>query len=225
MRRSLMIFLACGAVAACSTEPAGGRGPFDPIPTRPAGDVQPISVTPPTGAAPIETEPTEAQNIPTAQGDLASDVRNALGSPVPAADPQGDPGTGIDPNDQAIDLNQFSQEEQRRQREEDARRIAEARARLVVVEPTAVEQVNPNINVASFARETTHALGTRLYNRGAFRSRSQSNRVCAQFASADDAQRRFLGAGGPETDEFNLDPDGDGFACGFDPRPYRALSF
>ncbi|MEM9270675.1 MAG: hypothetical protein AAGA78_17280, partial [Pseudomonadota bacterium] len=196
MRQSLMLVACCGLVAACSTEPAGGQGPFDPIPTSPATQVQPIIVAPPTGAAPIETEPAEAQSIETAQGDLATDVRNALGSPVPANDPHGDPGTGIDPNDQSIDLNQFTQEEQRRQREEDARRIAEARARLVVVEPSAVEQVDPDVNVAAFARATTHELGTRLYKRGAFRSRSQSSRVCAQFASADDAQRRFLGSGG-----------------------------
>jgi hypothetical protein len=31
-----------------------------------------------------------------------------------------------------------------------------------------------------------------------------------------------LANGGPERDKEGLDPDGDGFACGWDPRPFRS---
>ena len=36
------------------------------------------------------------------------------------------------------------------------------------------------------------------------------------------AQEAFLKAGGPERDRYGLDPDGDGFACRWDPTPFRA---
>ncbi len=28
-------------------------------------------------------------------------------------------------------------------------------------------------------------------------------------------------AGGPERDQFGIDPDGDGYACRWDPSPFR----
>ena len=59
----------------------------------------------------------------------------------------------------------------------------------------------------------------------AFRSRTQSASTCRRFESEDEAQRQFLANGGPQNDRFNLDPDGDGFACKFDPEPYRKLKF
>ena len=33
--------------------------------------------------------------------------------------------------------------------------------------------------------------------------------------------KAFLEAGGPKRDRKGLDPDGDGFACAWDPRPFR----
>ena len=40
-------------------------------------------------------------------------------------------------------------------------------------------------------------------------------------SSPDQAQIDFLSKGGPERDRLSLDPDGDGYACGWDPRPFR----
>ncbi len=236
MRRVYLSIGLLAAVAACSTEPVGGRGPFDPIPTRPQ-QVNPIIVAPPTTTgAPVPGDPTlgPVTQIPTAPFDpnaiesdatLSQDVMNALGTPVPVVPDEQRAGIGIDPNDQSIDLNQFSQEEQKRQREEDARRIAEARSQLVVVQPEAIQQVDDSANVAKYARATTHTIGTKLHRRPAFASKSNSLRTCLKFATAEEAQRRFLATGGPTTDQFNLDPDGDGFACGFDPQPYRSINF
>jgi hypothetical protein len=53
---------------------------------------------------------------------------------------------------------------------------------------------------------------------------SNPRRNCAQFRSHDEAQEAFLAAGGPERDRLNIDPDGDGYACGWDPAPIRAAA-
>jgi len=132
---------------------------------------------------------------------------------------------GIDPNSTSINLAAQSQEQQKRQREIAAQQRQAAKEQLVIVEPQAVPQQDINANVVEFARSTTHPLGTKRYNRPAFRSRQQSAGVCRRFDSSDEAQRQFLANGGPSNDRFNLDPDGDGFACTFDPAPYRALKF
>ncbi|MEO0386715.1 MAG: hypothetical protein AAF281_04175, partial [Pseudomonadota bacterium] len=104
------------------------------------------------------------------------------------------------------------------------RRLA-AQQELVIIQPEAVARVDPNANIIAFARQTTHPVGTKLYNRPAFRDRLQSASTCRRFSSVDEAQRQFLANGGPNNDRFNLDPDGDGFACRFDPTPYRQMSF
>ena len=43
----------------------------------------------------------------------------------------------------------------------------------------------------------------------------EPTRSCSEFASPAAAQKVFLAAGGPERDSYGLDPDGDGFACGW----------
>ena len=48
-----------------------------------------------------------------------------------------------------------------------------------------------------------------------------AGRTCSGYASADTAQRAFIAAGGPILDPKGMDPDGDGFVCGWDPRPVR----
>ena len=46
--------------------------------------------------------------------------------------------------------------------------------------------------------------------------------ICAGNALARiEAKIAFLEAGGPKRDRKALDPDGDGYACGWDPAPYR----
>ena len=42
------------------------------------------------------------------------------------------------------------------------------------------------------------------------------------FDAPHPIQEAFLDAGGPKRDPHALDPDGDGFACAWDPRPFRA---
>ncbi|WP_339987774.1 hypothetical protein [Gymnodinialimonas ulvae] len=74
--------------------------------------------------------------------------------------------------------------------------------------------------VAAFAIRTSHAPGDRQWRRNPFRRNNASD--CGRFESRDLAQDAFLREGGPERDPMGLDPDGDGFVCGFDPAGYRS---
>lgn len=46
-------------------------------------------------------------------------------------------------------------------------------------------------------------------------------RACAAYPTPEAAQIAFIARGGPQADPLGLDPDGDGFVCGWDPRPLR----
>ena len=59
-----------------------------------------------------------------------------------------------------------------------------------------------------------------MYDRGGIHLTSPEA-ACGKFASPDLAQMDFLQSGGPERDRKGLDPDGDGFACAWDPTPFR----
>lgn len=77
--------------------------------------------------------------------------------------------------------------------------------------------------VVSYAMATSNTVGQKLYGRSIFALPSRAARNCADHPSADAAQEAFLAAGGPARDRLNLDPDGDGFACDWDPAPYRRM--
>ena len=71
-----------------------------------------------------------------------------------------------------------------------------------------------------YAHQEQHAPGTRKYQRSGG-SASSAARACQKYASPDQAQQAFLAAGGPVIDPLGLDPDGDGFVCGWNPAAYR----
>jgi len=77
----------------------------------------------------------------------------------------------------------------------------------------------PNLFV--YALSTQHRVGEQRYNRSNPLRWRRSESACLQFASQDLAQEAFLAAGGPDRDPNHLDPDGDGFACWWDPTPFR----
>lgn len=105
--------------------------------------------------------------------------------------------------------------------ESDKERIARNRAQYTVIQPTAVpERTNTGPNLAEYALSTTHNPGTQMYSRSAIRL-TNPLMACSRYTSSDLAQQAFLAAGGPERDRKGLDPDGDGFACSWDPRPFR----
>lgn len=76
-------------------------------------------------------------------------------------------------------------------------------------------------NVVNYALTTTHAVGTQRYTRRNPFRHMRWESACLAFVNQDAAQEAFLTAGGPENDRQNLDPDGDGFACWWDPQVYR----
>lgn len=107
--------------------------------------------------------------------------------------------------------------------ESDAQKIAANRAQYTLVQPTELP-TRPGTNqpnIVEYALRTDHPVGAQLYSRSGLRSAQRHAQACGQFASPDQAQIEFLSRGGPERDRGGLDPDGDGFACSWDPTPFR----
>lgn len=70
-----------------------------------------------------------------------------------------------------------------------------------------------------YADVNLHAPGTRVWPRPGAPAGAAA---CARFPTPAEAQTAFLTAGGPQADGMGLDPDGDGYACGWEPAPYRS---
>jgi hypothetical protein len=119
--------------------------------------------------------------------------------------------------------NDFSAVSQTQTIQSDADRLASNRAQYQVIEPTALPERtgNDQPNIVAYALQTNNPMGVKIYSRGA-ESQSKYTRNCAKYGSPDQAQMDFLDSGGPNKDSKGLDPDGDGFACAWDPTPFRA---
>ncbi len=122
------------------------------------------------------------------------------------------------------DENDFSAVSAQRDIQDDAAMIAQNRAQYQVIAPTDLP-TRPGTNrpnIVEYALRTTNPRGTALYDRSSFRADAKYQKACAGYTSADLAQEDFLALGGPEKDRKGMDPDGDGFACTWDPAPFRA---
>jgi len=131
-------------------------------------------------------------------------------------------GTGRALDDDQINLMQWTLEQQKIDAAIAERDLASARSQLVVVQPGPLPSRPEGVNIALFANQTTNAVGQSIYPR-TVGARVGSVGNCGRFRDADAAQRAFLSGGGPDADRYGIDPDGDGFACKWDPAPYRAL--
>lgn len=137
---------------------------------------------------------------------------------------QASPSNPAPRNSTAIsDENDFGAVSERQTIASDAERIANNRAQYQVIGATSVptRAGNSQPNIVEFALKSSNPRGTKVYSRSGFTSASKSARNCARFASPDQAQTAFLSQGGPQRDRKGLDPDGDGFACTWDPSPFR----
>ena len=107
--------------------------------------------------------------------------------------------------------------------ESDAQRRAQQAAAYEVIQPTAIPQRDGNAgpNIIEYALNAPNAKGQDYYSRFVWSGQGRFERNCASYASPDEAQRDFLTRGGPDRDPRGIDPDGDGFACGWDPAPFR----
>ena len=77
------------------------------------------------------------------------------------------------------------------------------------------------VNLTRFARVTKNKVGEKVYNRN-FKY-SENSLDCSKFSSVNAAQIFFLKNGGPNFDYYDLDKNGDGFACKWDPEIYRQI--
>lgn len=173
---------------------------------------------PPATAAP---SPDQQDAILNAASSLDAAAANSGVPPVEASPSNPPPmqinGAGLS------DENDFAAVSERESIASDAERLAQNRAQYQVVAPTALPSrtnaAQPNI--VQYALSTNHAKGTKVHRRLGLNIGGRSARNCAAYASADQAQIDFLSRGGPQRDRLGLDPDGDGFACNWDPRPFR----
>ncbi|QUJ77029.1 excalibur calcium-binding domain-containing protein [Sulfitobacter albidus] len=190
------------------------------VPAAPGVSAQPL---PPAGSAEAtaaQTTAVLAQTSPNAAATAAnSGVPPLQASPSNPAPAVVDGATGISRE------NNFDAVSNQRSIESDAARIAAARAQYQVIQPQALpERTDAGPNIVAYALQTSHPVGTQIYKRFSFNAAGKYNRNCGQFRSQDRAQILFLESGGPEKDPKGMDPDGDGYACTWDPSIYRNVS-
>lgn len=217
-----------GAPSAVETQPLGAT----PAMTGETGNVpsniyQNKDVLPPEyGAATITSASAESVAADAVAAFGTSGTTGAVPAPPPpamapvvtaAAQATASSATGIS-NEQ-----DFKAVGAQRSIEADAERMAQNRAQYTVTQPEAlpVRQGNGGPNIVQYAVSTSNPVGIRAYGRGLRASDKRMGRKCGNFASSDLAQAAFLERGGPKRDPMGLDPDGDGFACLWDPQPFR----
>jgi hypothetical protein len=133
--------------------------------------------------------------------------------------------TAVDVNNPGIsDEQNFDAVSARESIQSDAERIAANREAYVVIQPTSLpaRPGGGGPNIVAYALATNHPVGTQLYPRTGLNAQNRFLRACGGYASSDLAQEDFLSRGGPERDRLGVDPDGDGYACYWDPTPFRA---
>jgi hypothetical protein len=126
-------------------------------------------------------------------------------------------------NPNISDEQDFSAVSGRESIESDADRLARNRDQFQVIQPGALPERSGSDrpNIVAYALSTNHPLGTAMHRRSGRANTDRFNRVCSAYGSNDQAQEAFLSNGGPDRDRKGMDPDGDGFACYWDPTPFR----
>ncbi|MEP1963572.1 hypothetical protein [Tateyamaria sp.] len=200
------------------------------VPAAPSVGTQAL---PPSNAAPAAPRPSGARAVSDPQGldaelaqiarqnDAAAAQSNSGQNVVNASPSNAAPAILNNPG--ISDENSFDAVSSRQSIESDAARIAANRQQYEVIQPTALPSRSgaTGPNVVQYALQSNHAKGTKVYRRIGIASAAKFQRNCAQYNSADEAQIDFLSFGGPERDRKGLDPDGDGYACAWDPAPFR----
>lgn len=205
-------------------------GPLSAIP-RPATATATATTPGPNPNAAIPTSELAAAGIGTS---VASTGTSALesGAPLSAvgAGPVGETAAErerrLANNPEISDENSFDAVASRETIESDAERRQQQADNLVVVEPVPLPETRADSgpNIVSYAINAPNQKGQEWYSRSILSGDTRFSRNCATYANPDAAQRDFLTRGGPERDPRGIDPDGDGFACGWDPAPFRAAA-
>lgn len=227
--RKMLVIPVCAVVAACDTvAPVQGTG-FN----TPQYQAQREAQLAGQGAAgnPLLPPPAISQDPWTAEpaagtystDGSAADIANQTAAALASTSTQA-------PAPATVASNGISQEQDfaavssTRSIQDDAALIERNRQTYEVVAPTAVPQRDQDgqPNIVQYALSTTNPVGAQIYSRSGFNLQAKAQRNCAKYPSADQAQIDFLASGGPQRDRKGLDPDGDGFACGWDPSPFRS---
>lgn len=223
MKRSLMI-VGLVALAACgprvpNSAPEAGPGfqrYSDPGSYRVQRDAE-LQGRAPVGSTP--TIPPEQSGAPiAAPGTLSSETTTSEASPDGS-------GAVVVNNPTISDEQDFDAVAGRETIESDAERLRAQRAAYTQVPTTAVPtRTSSGPNIVAFALSTTHPVGQKVYRRSLIGGQAKFERNCAKYAAPDLAQEAFLQAGGPDRDRLGIDPDGDGYACAWNPAPFRRVA-
>lgn len=148
--------------------------------------------------------------------------------PLAGATASTTPAAPINPNNPGIsDEQDFTAVSNRQSIESDAERLRQQRESYQQVAVTAVPNRvgSSGPNIVAFALSTSHPVGQKVYRRSVLGGgQAKFDRNCARYSSSNLAQEDFLRAGGPEKDRLGVDPDGDGYACGWNPSSFRRIS-
>lgn len=181
----------------------------------------PAPVTSPAPQPRVRTAP-----APVATGEDTPRVRQA-GAPQTTEDgivhaSPSNPAPTVVTNAGISDENDFEAVGARRSIEDDAQRLQANRQNYQVIAPTALpERTETAPNVVQYALSTRHPVGTKLFRRLGLNTKARYEKACAAFPSSGEAQAAFLAKGGPKRDRLGVDPDGDGYACDWNPEIYR----
>lgn len=239
--RFLIVPAALGALAACSPSvpdsAAGvGFGNYNEYQAQQQANAQANAVRPLPAANAVSNEPLQSAAVGSplsaineqetlaqeASAALAATRTNSGVAPLDASPTNPAPQTVETATGISVE-NDFDAVDNVRSIESDAALIEQNRAQYQVVQPTAlpdrVDDSSPNI--VAYALSTSHPVGTQIYSRVGINKDARFARNCAEYGSSDRAQQDFLARGGPNRDRLGLDPDGDGYACGWNPAPFR----
>lgn len=176
---------------------------------------QPLAPMPAVAAAPVPLAPPPIQTA--SVGTVRTVAAGAAFGTTPAFDAGPSLRSGVS------DEQDFTAVSARETIESDRERLAQHRAQYQVIEVTSVPDasVSGGPNIVAYALSVSHAPGTEVYRRINPLRWARWENACLQYRNQDAAQEAFLANGGPQRDRDNLDPDGDGYACWWDPTPLR----
>lgn len=182
----------------------------------------PAPVLPPSAAPRGGATPQAIRSEPIMSAPLGA-TAPATGQPMSAIAPSALSVGAAGASPGISDENSFEAVAARQSIQSDAQRIAANRATYQEVQPASLPQRRGDTgpNLAAYALSAQNRLGQSVWNRGGLKL-ARHDRACAKYPSPDLAQMAFLKRGGPKRDPANLDPDGDGFACSWNPAPFQA---
>jgi hypothetical protein len=185
-----------------------------------------LSAAEPISSQPISDLSTTAGAAASSTSDLAGDALTAIGQSPEAATSSAEYQANTAAVQNAVGIsaeNDFDAVASERSIAQDAARKQAISDSYQVIEPTAVlaRPKGAQTSLVAFALSTTNSVGQPIYSRLTVGAETRAARNCAKHRSPDLAQEAFLAGGGPQRNVQGMDPDGDGFACSWDPAPFR----